>query len=421
MFLNLHFNIDIIMHSFLFYLIIVFIVFEFCFNRLLEVLNNKGWERELPEGLKNLYDKEKYTKAKSYDQEKDTIGLISSLLSTCLIILFLLMGGFAILDEYLRHFIQNEILLSLLYFGILGLASTLISLPFSLYNTFVIEEKYGFNKTTPKIFVFDMIKSLLLSVIIGGLILSIIIFIQEKTGEWFWLLAWATISGFSLFFAAFYTSILLPFFNKLTPLEAGSLRTKIEAYATKVNFPLKNILLMDGSKRSSKANAFFSGIGGSKSIVLFDTLVNELSEEEIVAVLAHEVGHYKKKHIFQSMAVSFLTTAITLYIFGRMMNSDILPAILGTAKSFHISLIVFGMLYSPISLLTSPMMNFLSRKNEYEADAYAKETYGSTALSSSLKKMSINHLSNLQPHPWYLFFHYSHPTLLQRLKAMNEL
>lgn len=409
------------MDKILFALIIAFIIFEFIFNRLLDTLNKRGWELQLPASLQNLYDKEKYEKAKAYDLEKDKLSLISAFFSTSITILFLLFGGFAMLDQYVRSFAQHKILISLLYFGILGFASSMLSLPFSIYGTFRIEEKYGFNKTTMSTFLIDLMKSLLLTIVLGGLLLTLIIFVQEKTGSWFWLIAWAIVTGFSLFIAAFYTSLLLPLFNKLSPLEPGSLRSKIEDYAAVVDFPLKNIMLMDGSKRSSKANAFFSGIGKSKNIVLYDTLVNELSEEEIVAVLAHEVGHYKKKHIYQSMAISFITTAITFFIFGRMMNSDILPSILGTEKSFHISVIVFGMLYSPISLLTGPMMNYLSRKNEYEADAYAKETYGSSALASSLKKMSINHLSNLQPHPWYIFFHYSHPTLLQRLKAMNEI
>jgi len=409
------------MEKTLFWAIIVFIIFEFVFNRILDVLNNRGWEKPLPVGLAALYDAKKYEEAKKYDQEKDRLALFSGLLSTAAILLFLLLGGFAFIDQQARLMVDNDSLVSLAFFGILAFGSFLLSFPFSIYHTFVIEAKYGFNKTTPKTFILDIIKSTVLSIIIGGGLLALLIFIQQKTGSWFWVLAWAVVSGFSLFMAAFYTSILLPIFNKLTPLPAGSLREKIEAYTTKVDFPLKNILLMDGSKRSSKSNAFFSGMGGHKSIVLYDTLIAELTEDEIVAVLAHEVGHYKKKHILQSIAVSFITTAITFYVFGKVMNSDVLPAVLGTPKSFHISLIVFGLLYSPISLITTPIMNLLSRKNEYEADAYAKATYGSSGLASSLKKMSVNHLSNLQPHPIYVFFHYSHPSLLQRLQAMNEL
>ena len=409
------------MEKLLFWAIIVFIIFEFVFNRILDVLNNRGWDKPLPAGLATLYDAKKYEEAKNYDKEKDQLALFSGLLSTVATLLFLWLGGFAFVDQRLRLLIHNDIVLSLAFFGILAFGSFILSFPFSIYSTFVIEAKYGFNKTTPTTFILDLIKSTVLSIIIGGGLLALLIFIQQKTGNWFWILAWAVVAGFSLFMSAFYTSILLPIFNKLTPLPAGSLREKIEAYATKVNFPLKNIMLMDGSKRSSKSNAFFSGIGNNKSIVLYDTLVNELTEEEIVAVLAHEVGHYKKKHVLQSIAVSFATTAITFYVFGRVMNSDVLPAVLGTPKSFHISLIVFGLLYSPISLITTPLMNLLSRKNEYEADAYAKETYGSSGLASSLKKMSVNHLSNLQPHPAYVFFHYSHPSLLQRLQAMNEL
>jgi STE24 endopeptidase len=255
--------------------------------------------------------------------------------------------------------------------------------------------------------------------IIGGALLSFIVWLQGISGSYFWLLAWATVSGFSIFMAMFYTSFLLPLFNKLTPLEDGPLKESIMAYANKVAFPVSNIQVMDGSKRSSKANAFFSGLGPKKSIVLFDTLINEMTQEEILAVLAHEVGHYKHKHIYKSMLISIVSTGIIFFIFGQIMNSDILGAVLGTPKSFHIALVVFSMLYSPISLITTPLMNLFSRKNEYEADAYAKQSYDAEPLISGLKKMSINHLSNLQPHPYYVFFHYSHPPLSARVEALS--
>jgi STE24 endopeptidase len=407
------------MEKILFIAIIVFIIVEFLLSTWLEYLNNTTWSKPLPANVANLYDAEKYKKAAEYDQEKYKISLFSSILSVIITLSFILAGGFAWLDTLLRQYTQNEIILSLLFFGSMMFVSYLISLPFSIYSTFVIEEKYGFNKTTPKTFVLDTIKSTVLICIIGGALLSFIVWLQGISGSYFWLLAWATVSGFSIFMAMFYTSFLLPLFNKLTPLEDGPLKESIMAYANKVAFPVSNIQVMDGSKRSSKANAFFSGLGPKKSIVLFDTLINEMTQEEILAVLAHEVGHYKHKHIYKSMLISIVSTGIIFFIFGQIMNSDILGAVLGTPKSFHIALVVFSMLYSPISLITTPLMNLFSRKNEYEADAYAKESYDAEPLISGLKKMSINHLSNLQPHPYYVFFHYSHPPLSARVEALS--
>ena len=407
------------MEKILFGAIIIFIIAEFIWSRWLDYLNNQSWNNALPAKVANLYDTEKYEKAKNYDQEKYKVSLISSVLSVVFTLLFLLLGGFAILDNFIRQFTQNEIILSLLFFGIMMLFSYIISLPFNIYSTFVIEEKFGFNKTTPKLFVLDTIKSTLLMVLIGGSLLSLIVWLQGVSGNYFWLMAWGTVSGFSIFMAMFYTSFLLPLFNKLTPLEAGELKDSIIEYSKKVNFPVSNIMVMDGSKRSSKANAFFSGLGPKKSIVLFDTLVNEMTKDEIIAVLAHEVGHYKHKHIYKSIVISLFSTGIIFFLFGQIMNSQLLADVLGTQKSFHIALVVFSMLYSPISLITTPLMNIFSRKNEYEADAYARKTYAGEYLVSGLKKMSINHLSNLQPHPWYVFFHYSHPPLLSRMEALE--
>lgn len=409
------------MEKILFWAIIIFIISEFLWSRWLDYLNNLSWNNRLPEKVANLYDAEKYEKAKNYDQEKYKISLISSLLSVAFTLLFLLLGGFAFLDNFIRQYTQHEIWLSLLFFGSMMFFSYIISLPFSIYSTFVIEEKYGFNKTTPKLFVLDTIKSTLLMVIIGGALLSLIVWLQSVSGKYFWLMAWGTVSAFSIFMAMFYTSFLLPLFNKLTPLEDGELKDSIIDYSKKVDFPVSNIMVMDGSRRSSKANAFFSGLGPKKSIVLFDTLVNEMTKDEIIAVLAHEVGHYKHKHIYKSIVISLCSTGIIFFLFGQIMNSQLLADVLGTQKSFHIALVVFSMLYSPISLITTPLMNLFSRKNEYEADAYARDTYSGEHLSSGLKKMSINHLSNLQPHPWYVFFHYSHPPLLARMEALEKL
>jgi len=332
----------------------------------------------------------------------------------------LFLGGFAWLNDILSNITSHYIALPLLFFGVLFIASDILSLPVALYQTFVIEEKFGFNKTTLSTFIIDKLKGYLLMALLGGILLSAIIFIYYKTQTYFWLLAWALMTLFTLFFATFFTSLIVPLFNKLSPLETGDLKKAINAYADKVAFPLKNIFVVDGSKRSSKANAYFSGLGKQKSIVLYDTLIEKNTTEELVAILAHEVGHYKKKHIQQGLIISIVQTGVMLFILGLALKSPLLSQALGVEEpTFHIGLIAFGILFSPISTVLGLFMNVFSRKNEYEADAFAKATASGSALVQALKKLSINHLSNLNPHPAYVFFYHSHPTLLQRLRALN--
>ena len=401
------------------YVIIGFIVFEFVLSKVLSWLNLKTWDNPLPAEVKDLYDPKKYSEARNYAYANFKVGALTSTLSLIITITFLQFKGFAWLDEIARSQSLSPILQALIFFGIIGAATTLISLPFHIYQTFVVEEKFGFNKVTPKLFVVDKIKELALGIVIGGAIIALLTFLFELLGNKFWLAAWAVVAGISIFIAMFYTSLLLPIFNKLTPLESGELRTSIEKYAAKVSFPLTNIFILDGSKRSTKANAFFSGLGGKKNIVLYDNLVNDMNTDEITAVLAHEVGHYKKKHVLQSILISIAQMGIMFFLFGWLASNPIMAEVLGAKQnSFHLSLITFSLLYAPISMVTGLLMNLFSRKNEYEADAYAKETYSAAPLISALKKLSVNHLSNLQPHSAYVFINYSHPTLLQRMRAM---
>lgn len=405
----------------LFYIIIAFIVSEFIFDKVLDFINSKSWQKQLPSIVENLYDTEKYEKAKNYAQENGKIGLISSVLSFLFILIFLFLNGFAWVDTWAKSVSDNPILQALLFFGVLSIASSFISLPFGIYKTFVIEEKYGFNRTTPKTFVLGLLKGLLLSAILGGILLSALTYVYYLTPQNFWWIAWAIMSAFTLFFATFYTSLLVPIFNKLTPLEDCTLRQSIEKYAKKVNFPLTNIMVIDGSKRSSKANAYFSGLGNKKSIVLFDTLMKDNTDEEITAILAHEVGHYKKKHITKSIVISLFQTAVLFALFGYIAGNPNLAMALGAQESsFHISLIAFSLLYAPVSMFTGVLMNIYSRKNEFEADNYAKITYSGEPLASALKKLSINHLSNLTPHKAYVFVHYSHPPLVERLEKLKD-
>jgi STE24 endopeptidase len=300
------------------------------------------------------------------------------------------------------------------------IGSDIISTPFSYYHTFVIEEKFGFNKTTRKLFFIDKIKGLLMSVVLGGGVLALIIWFYQLTGKNFWLYAWGAVAVFTIFMNMFYTKLIVPLFNKQTPLEDGELKSQIENYASKVGFNLNKIFVIDGSKRSTKANAYFSGFGSQKQVTLYDTLINDLDPEEIVAVLAHEVGHYKRKHIIFNLASSILLTGVTLFILSLFINIPELSLGIGVSTpSFHAGLIAFAILYSPISEITGLIMNYFSRKFEYQADDYAKMTFSGKPLISSLKKLTKNSLSNLTPHKAYVFVHYSHPTLLQRIKNLS--
>ena len=404
----------------LFYIIIGIIVLDFIIDKILDALNARHFDDPIPAELKDVYNPEEYEKSQRYKKERYKFGLLTSTFSVLLTLAFFILEGFAFVDHIARSISDNPIIITLIFFGIIMLGSDLIMTPFSWYSTFVIEEKYGFNKTTKKIFLLDKLKGLGMMAIIGGIILALIVWFYQIAGANFWWYAWILVAVFAVVMNMFYAKLIVPLFNKQSPLEEGSLRSKIEEYAKSVGFKLDNIFVIDGSKRSTKANAYFSGFGSEKRITLYDTLVNDLEEDEIVAVLAHEVGHYKKNHIIVNLIASVLTTGFTLWLLSLFVGSPVLSAALGVAKpSFHIGLIAFGILYSPISEVTGLIMNYLSRKFEYQADNFAKSTYDGSALISSLKKLSRNSLSNLTPHRSYVFVHYSHPTLLQRFRNLR--
>ena len=404
-----------------FALIIVILIGNFLFERFLEILNTKASKADLPLEAEGIYDSEKYKKSQEYGAVNTRFGWLTSSYSFLLILCMLYFDGFAYLDSYIRTITEHPILMALVFFGILTAVSSILTMPFSLYSTFVIEEKFGFNKTTWKTYVFDKLKGILLGAVIGGGLLSVIVWFFEFTGEYFWLYTWGLMTLFMVFITMFYSSLILPLFNKLTPLDQGELRSQIETYCEMVGFKLDNLFVMDGSKRSSKANAFFSGLGSKKKIVLYDTLIENHSNEELVAILAHEVGHYKHKHTRLSMVIGVLQTGLTLYLLSLIMNYSGLGIVLGVEQtSFHIGILVFGMLYGPISMIMGIAMSMLSRKNEYEADDFARKTYKSEHLITALKKLSSDNLSNLTPHPWYVFIHYSYPTVLDRIKKLSQ-
>ncbi|WP_026934830.1 M48 family metallopeptidase [Christiangramia echinicola] len=404
----------------LFYIIIGIIILDFIIDKILEAVNAKHFNDPVPAELADVYEKEEYEKSQGYKKERFKFGLISSTFSVLLTLAFILFDGFAFVDQIARSISDNSILIALIFFGIIMLGSDILMTPFSWYSTFVIEEKYGFNKTTKGTFFLDKIKGLAMTAIIGGGILALIVWFFQIAGDNFWWYAWILIAVFSVFMNMFYAKLIVPLFNKQTPLSDGSLRSKIEQYAKSVGFKLDNIFVIDGSKRSTKANAYFSGFGSEKRITLYDTLINDLEEEEIVAVLAHEVGHYKKNHIIVNLFASVVTTGFTLWLLSLFVGNPLLSEALGVAKpSFHIGLVAFGILYSPISEITGLIMNYISRKFEYQADNFAKNTYNGDSLISSLKKLSKNTLSNLTPHKAYIFVHYSHPSLLQRYRNLK--
>ena len=405
----------------LFYILISILIISFIVDKVLDALNAKHYKDPIPPELSDVYEEEDYLKSQNYKKANDRFSSIASSISLVVTLFFFYLDGFAFVDEWARTFSDNTIIIALLFFGSIMFASDLLSTPFSYYHTFIIEEKFGFNKTTLKTFLVDKIKGWLMSAILGGLLLSIIIWFYEAVGSNFWLYAWGIIAVFVFFMNMFYARLIVPLFNKQTPLCDGSLKTKIQDYAQKVGFKLDKIVVIDGSKRSTKANAYFSGFGSEKRVTLFDTLIKDLEEEEIVAVLAHEVGHYKRKHILFNLIISILIMGFTFWLLSLFIGNPILSEALNVASpSFHIGLIAFGILYSPISELTGLIMNFISRIFEYQADNYAKETFDATPLISGLKKLNKNSLSNLTPHPAYVFVYYSHPTLLQRYHNMKK-
>jgi len=407
--------------STLFNILITILLIKFVIDSVLNHLNAKHFNDTLPNDISDVYEINEYQQSQSYKKTNHNFSKITSLFSLITTLLFFFFDGFSIVDEIARRFSNNIIIITLIFFGIIIIGSDIISIPFSLYKTFVIEEKFGFNKFTKKLFFLDKIKGLLMTIILGGSILSIITWFYEFTGNYFWIYTWLLITTFSVFLNMFYSKLIVPLFNEQTILEEGDLKNEIVKYVNSVGFKANNIYVLNGSKRSTKANAYFSGFGNQKRITLYDTLINDLENNEIVAVLAHEVGHYKRKHILYNLTSSIILTGFALFVLSLFIKTPILSLALGVSHpSFHIGLIAFGILYSPVSQILGVFMNYMSRKFEYQADNYAKNTFSASPLISSLKKLSKNSLSNLTPHYLYVFFHFSHPTLLDRIKNLNK-
>ena len=402
-------------------IIIIILIAGYVLERILDYLNHSRWNESLPLELKDVYNEQEYRKAQQYHLANKKLELVSDTMHMALMVVLLLTGAFGKLDDWAIACTGGGTKATLAFFGVIALFAEIISMPFSIYRTFVIEEHFCFNKTTPALFVKDKIKGYILGILLLGGLISLFTWFYHATGSYFWLYAWAAFSVFMLTISMFYTSLILPIFNKLKPLGEGDLRDKISAYCKSTGFGLSDVYVMDGSKRSAKANAFFSGLGRRKKIVLFDTLVDNHTNEELVSILAHETGHYKLKHTRTGLIVSVLQMGVMLYLFSLFMESPLIPVVMGGSHhTIELGLLAFGILYSPVSMIVSLLVNLFSRKHEFQADAYAAQTYDGKALQAALKKLSVNNLSNLNPHPAYVFFYYSHPPLLERLKALSK-
>ncbi len=404
-----------------FILIVSIIGFNFILERILSYLNAKNYDAILPEDVADVYEPSSYRKSQLYKKVNERFSILTSTFSFILINLILFLHVFGYFDQIARSYTSNPIWVALIFFSIIMLASDMLNTPFALYDTFVIEEKFGFNKTSVKTFFLDKLKGWLIAALLGGGMTALIIWFYLIAKENFWIYAWLAMVFVMIFLNMFYSTLIVPLFNKQTPLEEGELRDAIREFCSKVGFKLDNVFVIDGSKRSTKSNAYFAGLGARKRIVLYDTLIENLTKEEIVAVLAHEIGHYKKKHSRLNILLGVIQTGITLYVFSLFLVNPLLSWALGAkVHSIHMVILAFGIIYSPISTVVGLALNLLSRSNEYQADRYAKLHYSSDYLISALKKLSSESLSNLTPHPAYVFFHYSHPSLMQRIVALKK-
>jgi STE24 endopeptidase len=404
-------------------LILILLVCDYLLSLTVNLLNLSAVTVDLPKEFEGVYDKEKYAKSQSYLKDNTRFGLVTRGIFLFLTIVFILFGGFNVVDLFARSFGKGPVLTGLLFMAALILLGQFVDIFFSAYHTFVIEQKYGFNRTTVKTFVGDFFKQLALTFVLGGIILAIILLFFELAGSQAWIFCWIVTVVFELFVVFISPVVIMPLFNKFVPLEDGELKQKIEEYAKKHNFAMQGVYTIDGSKRSSKSNAFFAGFGKSRRIALYDTLIKQHTTDELVAILAHEMGHYKLNHILQHVLMSVFTTGVMFFLMSLFLNNPgIFAAFRMEYLSIYASLLFFGFLFTPLQTIISVLSNAFSRKHEFEADSYAAKTFGKPeAMIDALKKLSVNNLSNLTPHPIKVFFAYTHPPVLERIKALHKL
>lgn len=402
-----------------YWIIIAIVIIELIYDLTLSFLNIRASKNEIPEVLRGLYDDAQYARQQAYFRDNKRIGFISTMVSTLFVLMVFAFGGFGWLDSLVSEWTDSQIFRSLCFFALLGAVGWVVSLPIDLYDTFVIEQRYGFNTTTWRTYILDTLKSLGITTLLGGGVLALVVWIYGMWPQWFWIIAWATTTLITTVLQYFYSVLLVPLFNKQTPLPEGELRTAIEEFARKVDFNLKNIYVIDGSRRSTHANAYFTGFGRQKRVVLYDTLIEQLTTNEIVGVLAHEIGHYKHHHILQSMLAGAITSLVTFYLLGLCLDSAPLAQAAGCEEaSFYVNLTIISLLYTPLSMLLGVVSSIRSRHNERQADHFAKMHGVGESEASALKKMSAKSLANLTPHPVVVFTSYSHPTLAERVTAL---
>mgnify|MGYP000871672447 FL=1 len=404
-------------------IILIAVLSEYFLSVVSGILSLRTFSPTLPAEFREVFDEDKYAEARRYGQTQTYFGLIHSSFDLAILLAFWLFGGFEWLDQVVRAAGYGPLVSGLVYIGLLTLASSLLGLPFRLYSTFVIEARFGFNRTTVGTFVSDLLKGLALGIVLGGLLLAVVLLFFEWAGPLAWLWCWLAATAFMLIIQFVAPTWIMPIFNKFTALEDGELHDAIVGYTRSANFPLQGLFVVDGSRRSSKANAFFTGFGANKRIGLYDTLVDDYSVPEVVAVVAHEVGHYKKQHIVKSMVLSVTHLGVMFWVLSLFLQQEALfEAFFVTEPSVYTGLLFFGLLFTPVELVLSVLLNVFSRKNEFEADAFSAMTTGDAdSLVRALKKLSADNLSNLTPHPFDVFLHYSHPPVLERIRALGKI
>ncbi|MDK9699677.1 MAG: M48 family metallopeptidase [bacterium] len=404
-------------------IIVVILLAEYALSTISTFLNLKRLTPKLPGEMEGVYDAESYAKSQEYTRTNSRFSLIESTILLPLTLAFLLLGGFNWIDQFLRGFGFTQLPTGLLFFAMLFILSTALGLPFSIYRTFVIEEKFGFNRTTPKVFVIDLLKSILVTIVIGGILLTLVLWLFQAFGTFAWLYVWLSIIVVTLFMMFIAPVTIMPLFNKFAPLPEGELKSSIESFAKQQSFKLQGIYSMDGSRRSSKGNAYFTGFGKFRRIVLFDTIIANHTLSELVAILAHEIGHYKRHHIWKRVTISFLTIGLWCWLCTFFLaNEGLFAAFRMEELSVYAGLVFFAMLFSPIQTLLGILTNALARKHEFEADAFAAKTTASPeSMVLALKKLSVKNLSNLTPHPLVVMLHYDHPPTLERIAALRRI
>lgn len=410
------------MNKYLVFILIILLA-RYLVDLAAEWLNVRNMSMHVPDEFKGLYDDDRYRKSQEYLRDNTRVGIIRDTFHTGIIMVFIVAGGFDLVDRFVRGFGLSSIESGLMFTGILALSVKIIDLPFSVYDTFFIEEKYGFNRTTSGVFVMDFFKLILMTAVIGAPVLAVVIWFFEEAGGLAWLYCWVAVALIQICLMFVAPAMIMPLFNRFEPLEEGELKKAIEDCARSQDFEIKGIYTMDGSKRTARSNAFFTGFGRFRRIVLFDTLLEKHTVQELVSIIGHEIGHYTKKHILKGVLRYMLTSGAAFYLLSLFIgNQALFLAFKMQNVSVYAGLVFFGFLFEPFAVATGVIENYISRRQEHEADKFAVEACGSPeALISGLKKLSVDNLSNLTPHSFTVFMRHSHPPIQERIAAIRAM